>query len=293
MSNLFTDLVNSVQSVIEDIQDSSLFQSEDVENEADADSQAGEEKNDERELVFAKEFSLSFEGNGDTQTFKFALMPAVDDGNETTEIPEIKPGILKKTNMQIKRFTIPGRSPVFQMMGIRETILQCVGLMVGTNEGLNEEPEPEELYNPNYGNFNAYSVALQFDQEVTQRGATCLLNISSDSGGGGSPVAITHNCLIQNYRYFINREDRVWFSLELVILDYSPGGTKFQENVFENVIDDGSTRNREGQLPPQERLSRQDGDAESPDEKEETVEEPSENEEGVDGSREGPIGTPR
>lgn len=277
MSNFFTDLIDFTQGVEEDIQDSSLFSSEDLENEADADSVSpgvgGE--NDERELVFAQEFSVSFQGDGDTQTFKFALMPAVDDGNETTEIPEIKPGILKKTNMQIKRFTIPGRSPVFQMMGIRETILQCVGLIVGTNEGLNVEPEPEELYNPNYSNFNAYSAALQFDREVTQRGATCLLNISSDAGT--NPVAITHNCLIQNYRYFINREDRVWFSLELVILDYSPGGTKFQEGVFENIVDDGSTRNREGQIPPSERLKRQDGEVESPDETEEPVEEPSEN----------------
>lgn len=200
--------------------------------------------NDEEDtnLTLATEFSLSFSGDGESQTYYFALLPAVDDGNETTAIPEIKPGILKKTNMQIKRFMIPGSSSIFQMVGIRETILQCVGLLVG-EEGLNnDEVNSMSIYDPS-STQDAYSSALEFDNEVVQRGSVCNLNIISRLEGGdlsgSESISIQHNCFIQNYRYFVNRSDRVWFSLELVILDYSPGGTKF--------IEDNEQQNQETQ----------------------------------------------
>lgn len=205
-------------------------------------------------LTLATEFSISFSGDGESQTYYFALLPAVDDGNETTAIPEIKPGILKKTNMQIKRFMIPGSSSIFQMVGIRETILQCVGLLVG-EEGLNNDNVTSmSIYDPS-STQDAYSSALEFDNEVVQRGSICNLNIISRLEGGdlngSESISIQHNCFIQNYRYFVNRSDRVWFSLELVILDYSPGGTKFTEDIEQqeeaNIeISEDNTEENEG-----------------------------------------------
>jgi len=207
----------------------------------------------EDSFALATEFSISFSGDGESQTYYFALLPAVDDGNETTAIPEIKPGILKKTNMQIKRFTIPGSSSIFQMVGVRETILQCVGLLIG-EEGLNNDDLTSmSIYNPS-SSPDAYSSALEFDNEVVQRGSVCKLNILSKLEGGdlngSESINIQHNCFIQNYRYFVNRSDRVWFSLELVILDYSPGGNKFtkemeqqQEADIEVSVDSSSSNN--------------------------------------------------
>lgn len=184
----------------------------------------------ELEYADAREFSIAFRDvSGEQRTFKFTLMPAVDDGNETTHIPEIKPGILKKTSMHMKRFTVPGSSPIFQMIGVRETILQCVGLMVG-NESFDEDSEDQsinDIYSKS-SQMNAYKAALEFDGEIVQKGYACGLTIAS--GGDGSndeTLVIRHNCLVQNFRYFITRSDRVWYSLELVVLDYTPGGSKY------------------------------------------------------------------
>lgn len=178
----------------------------------------------------AREFSISFrDASGEQRTFKFTLMPAVDDGNETTHIPEIKPGILKKTSMHMKRFTIPGSSPIFQMIGVRETILQCVGLMVG-DEKFQEDgsSSPISAHYLAETNLNAYKSALEFDGEIVQKGYACGLTIASGGEGSNDDTqVIRHNCLIQNFRYFITRSDRVWYSLELVVLDYTPGGSKY------------------------------------------------------------------
>ena len=178
----------------------------------------------------AREFSIGFkDGSGTNRIFRFSLLPAVDDGNETTSIPEIKPGILKKTTMHLKRFTIPGGAPVFQTIGVRETVLQCVGLLIGNEDFKDDSSQSdlEEIYDKN-SSLNAYKSALEFDGEVVQKGYQCGLTIAS--GGEGTndgTIVIRHNCLVQNFRYFITRSDRVWFSLELVLLDYTPGGSKY------------------------------------------------------------------
>lgn len=217
---------------------------------------SSEDESEDDQLATASEFSLSFDAEGGQQTFYFSLLPAVDDGNETTDIPEIKPGILKKTNMQVKRFQIPGGSSVFQMVGVRETILQCVGLLIG-NEGLNSSRDAlaVDAYDPN-AVLNAYKSALEFDNEVVQRGSKCKLNITSVKGEDDATqeISIKHDCFIQNYRYFANRSDRVWFSLDLIVLDYTPGGTKFSSNVQEqqeadvDVSEDLQETVREGGL---------------------------------------------
>jgi len=209
------------------------------------------DESEEDQLATASEFSISFDGNGDQQTFYFSLLPAVDDGNETTDIPEIKPGILKKTNMQVKRFQIPGGSSVFQMVGVRETILQCVGLIIG-NEGFNssEEANAVDAYDPN-SSLNAYKSALEFDREVVQRGSRCKINITSVKGESEDAVketSIKHNCFIQNYRYFSNRADRVWFSLDVIILDYTAGGTKYQETVETQDSTDVNVKEDKGEV---------------------------------------------
>ena len=197
----------------------------------------------------AREFSIGFkDGSRTNRIFRFSLLPAVDDGNETTSIPEIKPGILKKTTMQLKRFTIPGSSPVFQNIGIRETILQCVGLLVGNEDFKDDSSQNDisEIYDKN-SSLNAYRSALEFDGEVVQKGHKCGITIAS--GGNETndkTLVIRHNCLVQNFRYFVTRSDRVWFSLELAILDYTPGGSKYptsnleEEEEAEVEVNEGS-----------------------------------------------------
>lgn len=167
-------------------------------------------------------FSITFDEGGESnKTFSFSLLPAVDDGNETTSIPEIKPGVLKKTSMKIKRFAIPGSKPVYQNVGIENTIFQCVGLMIGDegfNKSSNDRTNPYSINN----SFDAYNSALTFDRLVVQQGHRCILTlISGAATDQDKPLKIIHNCLIQGFRYFVTRSDRVWYSLELVILDYA------------------------------------------------------------------------
>jgi hypothetical protein len=85
----------------------------------------------------ASAFTIKYvDTNNVEQIYRFSLLPAVESKLASgSQVPEVKPGILIKTSMNIKRFLVPGGAPMFQMLGAEQTILQLVGLLIG-NESL-------------------------------------------------------------------------------------------------------------------------------------------------------------
>lgn len=165
---------------------------------------------------------------GSKKEYLFSLLPAMESkfsGGATAQVPEIKPGILAKTSMNIKRFLIPGGPPVFQVMGIEQTILQLVGLFIG-NEGVGTEGTgaANALYKPLLATLNAQKTSQIFDREVVQSGQPVILSVSSASSKFDNGLSLQYKCLLQNFRVFIARSDRVYYAMDAIVLEYAQGG---------------------------------------------------------------------
>jgi hypothetical protein len=137
-------------------------------------------------------------------------------------VPEVKPGILVRTSMSYKRFAVPGSAPVFQSLGIEQTILQIVGLFIGMEGEIASPPDP--VVYGRFGDTFAYASALvkaqQFDREAVQSGREVDLFIYAESSGANDGMLIQYKCILQNFRYFVVRSDRVYYSIDAIVLDY-------------------------------------------------------------------------
>jgi len=196
-------------------------------------------------IASATEFSISYI-DGSPKTFKFSLLPAVEvrGSTSTAQVPEIKPGILMRTSMNQKRFSIPGGPPVFQTLGVEQTILQMVGMFIG-NEGINNTEgvnSASALYNINAA-LTANKTASFFDREIVQRGSPVKILIASiplkdDSNPNEQSLVLSYNALIQSVRYFYTRVDRVYYAVDALLLDYKQYGVQVEKpnlNIVSNV----------------------------------------------------------
>lgn len=197
------------------------------------------------------EFKVAYtDANGQDKTFVFTLLPAIESNvrsnNQGAVVPELKPGLLMKTGLTIKKFAVAGASPAFQTLGIDHTMMQLVGAFIG-NEGVQAPNSSQGRGFISAGDIlgrdnntqplDAYRSALVFDVEVVQCGRPVFLTIKVDNSDIVSTAThIQYTVLIQNFRYFLTRNDRVYYALELLVLDYA----LLQAN---NVISLSSSRN--------------------------------------------------
>lgn len=275
-------------------------------------------------------FTIKFVDNSNTeQIYKFSLLPAVESRLASgSQVPEVKPGILIKTSMNIKRFLVPGGSPMFQMLGAEQTMIQLVGLLIG-NESLtanrvlpakkeeeNKEPEiversdrlstlpntsptipnlpptPENIRKVEEAikktgeeiernareiealeqqidalkagggldpvsslykedpNLDSHAVAKKLDLSVVQLGKPVEIRIiSHNSSPNLKPFELRYNCLLQSFRYFVARNDRTYYALDAIVLDYLTVTNKQIPNLSEDVVtsesNTSSTENKE------------------------------------------------
>lgn len=208
---------------------------------------------DERFLSVAQEFIITQldEESKPSKSFHFTLLPAIESKVGGTQVPEVKPGILKRCAQSIKTFNIPGGVPVFQVLGIEPTMLQLVGLITGSefikdtnSTGITPTNSKgvTAIYNPS-SKLNALWYAEYFEKHLLQEGRPLLLKIVAGEAGSNTPAPITtdirgeprstnqtpfnnnimtveHKILLQNVRYFITRQDRVYYSFDALVLDY-------------------------------------------------------------------------
>jgi hypothetical protein len=175
------------------------------------------------EAAYDKFFIEYINPDGLRNRYFFAFMPAIQNSLSSPtsqQVPEIKPGLLQRTDMEVKPFVIPGAPPVYQILGHQSTVFQLVGLLVGLETYNIPYGVGGDLnaYNPNVS-LNAYQTARLFETEVVQLGKQVDMVIYSSQSMSDAPLLIRYKGIIQSFRYFIARSDRVYYSLELVILD--------------------------------------------------------------------------
>lgn len=158
--------------------------------------------------------------------FNFSLLPAVETNLRSNHmgamVPEVKPGILVRTSMNYKKFAIPGAGPAFQSLGIDQTILQIVGLFVGT-EGVTSTPPDSAIYG-RYGDtlklISANTHAETFDRDVVKSGKEVTIYLSSAGSDTRDTMSMQYKCCIQNFRVFVVRYDRVYYAMDAVLTEY-------------------------------------------------------------------------
>jgi hypothetical protein len=178
---------------------------------------------------------------GRERVFKFSLLPAIESnlrysstsrlsaGGGAT-VPEVKPGLLKRTTLNVKRFNVPGGPPAIQVLGTEQTLWQLVGALIG-NEVRDEERgrRAQELY-PAWPSdedpklLNASWVAHYFDEQVVQTGRSVEVHIYSHSRGGSDlgdrNLEIRFRAVMQSARYFVTRQDRVYYAFDFWVTEY-------------------------------------------------------------------------
>lgn len=180
----------------------------------------------ENVLDSAEEFTIS-QLDGDSEvvkSFKFSLSPAIQSVVGGVQPPEVKPGILKRTSQNIKTFNLPGAIPAFQVLGLKPSTMQLVGLLVGgeeiTEEGslLGRQPITvargrSVLYNLE-SRPQAHWYSEYVERTLVQQGRPIRIDIKN------SKMVLQYTALIQDVRHFIVRSDRVYYALDVLLLDY-------------------------------------------------------------------------
>lgn len=182
----------------------------------------------------ADSFTISqFNEDGSVnKTFKFTLLPAIESSINGRQVPEVKPGILKRSSTNIKTFTLPGGVPVFQVLGLDTSILQLVGLFIGS-ENI-EDPTPTIVFNNSKdisavytanSKLDATRLSAYFEESFVQTGRPVSINISTNNSNNRTTsfdptMVLSYKALLQNVRYFIARQDRVYYSIDALVLDY-------------------------------------------------------------------------
>jgi hypothetical protein len=169
------------------------------------------------------EFFIKYVYKGEDRTFKFAIAPSsesyVGGPNQT---PEVKAGMLTRSSMAIKTFTVAGGEPVYQVLGVEPTLFYVTGLFIGAernnnSSSINTTTLTTKVYDSK-GNLNAVKSAEVFDTEVTKSGRPIELHIYSKTNGTDEEIKIKYRCLVQNARYFMRRSDRVYYALDLFLM---------------------------------------------------------------------------
>ena len=185
--------------------------------------------------------------------YTFSLLPAIEttmrtpgSSGSSAGVPELKPGILIRTQMNHKKFPIPGAGPVYQNLGIDQQVMQIVGTVIGNEQtyyspltnkfqhlidddaikdsgtrdnGLNKS---QALYSNNRSHMlNSYLSAMQLNNNLVISGKEMeLLLLSQMSAPGDDILKIRLRGFVQGIRFFIVRSDRVYYAIDFVITKF-------------------------------------------------------------------------
>jgi hypothetical protein len=176
---------------------------------------------------------IYYDENNVKRNYYFSLLPAIENTIRSnsfgTTVPEIKPGILIKTTMNVKKFMLPGSSPAVQSLGIGQTMLQLVGLFIGTEgttliENFNsvligKNPREREAIR-----LNSYQSALYFDTYVVQSSRPVDLLIrgdkTTDQFQESFQIELNYTGVIQDFRTFVTRSDRTYYAIDFLVTNY-------------------------------------------------------------------------
>lgn len=192
-------------------------------------------------------FYITFVDSSNTErTFVFSLMPAIENSlrsnNTGLAVPEVKPGLSFRTDMNTKKINIPGARPVFQSLSIDKTIIQITAALIGNEEVITKSKSAKDYttkvarttntrgnelsantgaYNSSVSKgFDAWSSAAYIDSNIVQTGRPITLTLKSNTSNTDGNLSIVTRCLFQSFRYLARYQDRCYYSFDLLSLDY-------------------------------------------------------------------------
>ena len=189
-----------------------------------------------------------FTAAGVAQYIHFALMPVVNPEGEARSIPEATPGIMINQKMKRRHIIVPGAAPVVQTIGIDRRDIKIVGLITGAEAissnsslaksdlidsygGIDNKTAEKSKIALNSGNFIAKVIntevilpgrPVQFEMFSTE--AISLSSNSSDytpsNVGDVATVSLSGELIVESFRRYVSRHDRVYYTLEGLITDF-------------------------------------------------------------------------
>lgn len=208
-------------------------------------------------------FSVMFyDRKGEPKRFNFDLLPAVNPamgGYSGQNIPGVQPGVHINEKMNQRSIPVPGSTPVFQTLGVKETVIELVGLLMGgesydvydnkstfysiekkdekpqrlPNPYADEKspvPEPKETkrnvsqlieFNP-FATEGGYGTSLFFRYEVIQPGVPVTIEINASS----ELVVDRGKTIVQGSKKPVN------ITVEALITDFDSLTRRYDRNYF-------------------------------------------------------------
>jgi hypothetical protein len=172
---------------------------------------------------------------GQKKSFVFALLPAIDSnaGRGSSQVPDVKPGIIIRTSMRQKNIPVPGGVPIIQTIGVDNTVLQAVGAFIGTERITDQKDSARGDLHTIYPGVQKLSEsessekkANMFMKEVVHSGRPIEFHSKSVSKTSSDPKApvvgmeLKYRGVIVNFKYYAARRNRTYYSLDLLISEY-------------------------------------------------------------------------
>lgn len=166
-------------------------------------------------------FSLGLPDGSPENTFKFSLLPAIESNIAPsvrgTTVPEVKPGILVRTDMNYKRHLIPGGHPAYQSLGVEQIILQLVGALIG-DETTGGHPQNALSTTASLSAYRSSKRLL----DLIKRGSILRMILQSESVGPDPSINMTLKVLVSSIRLLHARSDRTYYAIDALVLNDTP-----------------------------------------------------------------------
>jgi polyhydroxyalkanoate synthesis regulator phasin len=190
-------------------------------------------------------FTVTYRDHKNIQkTFTFDLLPAVEARGSGipggSDVPEVKPGLLRVVETRHKNIIVPGAAPVQQSIGLKSTLINLVGMFSGmetiaqgvtpaiparsqTNDVFLAESGPDGAYKPEPVT-KAPGVADAFYREVVSPMTEVKVVVQASNGNEGV-TKLTYWGVIIRFKDYYARENRVYYVIDLLLTRYPIQGS--------------------------------------------------------------------
>ncbi len=216
--------------------------------------------------------------DGKERVFLFTLLPAIESHlpiqNSGAKVPELKAGICINTKMLHRNIVVPGSTPVVQSIGPESTTMMLTGLFVGNElyDVSNSISQPS--FNDELGQNNAFEIAMAFRNEVVLPSIPVFIDIYASAGASFSAIdgartdrftRINTRGLIKNIRNCTSRDNRSYYGLDVIVVDYiqrnrvnpeTPEEVRAKEQIYDACVLDFE-RYRKELIQYEEKVSKQ------------------------------------
>lgn len=180
------------------------------------------------------------DSSGAPKVFLFDLLPAIENraSNKmgSIEVPEAKPGILRRIDTKHKNIIIPGGTPVVQSIGIDKALLNLVGCFTGADEAyegksipragqqaLDELKDNTLMSRPGQAtdpNDSAIKASKKFYEDVVIPMTQVTVTIQSSNGPDEGVERLVYKGVIVTFKDYVVRQNKTFYTIDLLITEY-------------------------------------------------------------------------